>query len=173
MKKHGWSIALSILMIVAGLGAIVIPLVAGIAITLVIGWLLIFSGIMHLIYCWYRHDVVGVMWEILVGIVYLIAGFYVIGHPVGGLTSLTLVLAFYLLARSILEVFLALALRGRMAIWLWLGAIINLILAAMIWKTWPVSSIWVIGTLIGFGMLFTGFTRLMLALESPRQQELK
>ena len=80
MKKHGWQIALSILMIVVGIGAIVIPLVAGIAATLVIGWLLIFSGIIHLIYCWHRHGVSGVIWEILVGIIYLIAGFYVVGN---------------------------------------------------------------------------------------------
>jgi uncharacterized membrane protein HdeD (DUF308 family) len=168
MKKHGCSIALSILMIMVGLGTIVIPVAAGIAATLVIGWLLIFSGVLHLIYCWHRHGVGGVIWEILIGIIYLIAGFYVVGNPAGGLASLTLALAIYLLARAILEVFLALALRGRMAVWLWLGAVVNLILAAMIWKTWPVSSNWVIGTLIGFGILFAGFTRLMLAVESRR-----
>ena len=171
MKKHVWQIALSILMIVVGLGAIVIPLVAGIAATLVIGWLLILSGILHLIYCWHRHGVGSVIWEILVGITYLVAGFYVIGNPAGGLAALTLVLAIYLLVRAILEFFLALALRGRLAVWLWFGVVVNLILAAMIWKTWPVSSAWVIGTLIGFGILFTGFTRLMLALKSHRGQE--
>ena len=38
----------------------------------------------------------------------------------------------------------------------------------MIWKTWPISAVWVIGTLVGFGILFTAFTRLMLSLELRR-----
>ena len=59
MRTHGWSMALSSLMILAGLGAIIIPLVAGLAVTLVTGWFLIFSGVIHLLYCWHRRHRVG------------------------------------------------------------------------------------------------------------------
>jgi uncharacterized membrane protein HdeD (DUF308 family) len=34
----------------------------------------------------------------------------------------------------------------------------------MIWSTWPSSAAWVIGTLVGISMFFSGITRLMLSL---------
>jgi len=43
--------------------------------------------------------------------------------------------------------------------------IVTLILAVMIWMTWPSSTAWVIGTLlVGISMLFSGTSRLMLSL---------
>jgi uncharacterized membrane protein HdeD (DUF308 family) len=49
--------------------------------------------------------------------------------------------------------------------WLLLHGIVTLFLGLMIWKQWPLSSFWVIGTLVGVSMLLTGVTRLMMALE--------
>src|SRR5580658_6379850 len=95
-KSSGWSITLSILMILAGLLAIIIPPLAGIAATVLIAWLLEFCGIAHLIYCWHRRSGGGVLWEFLVGLLYLAAGIYILINPVAGLASLTIVLAFYL-----------------------------------------------------------------------------
>jgi uncharacterized membrane protein HdeD (DUF308 family) len=38
----------------------------------------------------------------------------------------------------------------------------------MIWRSWPFSSAWAIGTLVGISMLFSGFSRLMLAMSAKR-----
>jgi uncharacterized membrane protein HdeD (DUF308 family) len=38
-----------------------------------------------------------------------------------------------------------------------------LILGLMVWRQWPSSSLWVIGTLVGISMILTGTTRLMLS----------
>lgn len=54
------------------------------------------------------------------------------------------------------------AMRGR--VWLVLDGIVTLILSVLIWRTWPASTEWVIGTLVGISMLFSGTTRLMLSL---------
>jgi uncharacterized membrane protein HdeD (DUF308 family) len=45
---------------------------------------------------------------------------------------------------------------------------VTLLLAAMIWSTWPSSATWVIGTLVGISMLFSGITRLMLSIALRR-----
>ena len=60
-KTLGWSIFLSVLMIVAGLLAIIIPLIAGIAVTIFVGWLLVFSGVMHFAYAWYTRGAGGIL----------------------------------------------------------------------------------------------------------------
>jgi len=46
--------------------------------------------------------------------------------------------------------------------------VITLALAVMIWSTWPSSAAWVIGTLVGLSMFFSGMTRLMLSLAVRR-----
>jgi uncharacterized membrane protein HdeD (DUF308 family) len=52
--------------------------------------------------------------------------------------------------------------------WLMLDGIITPVLAVMIWSTWPSSAVWVVGTLIGISMLFSGITRLMLSIAARR-----
>jgi hypothetical protein len=89
--------------------------------------------------------------------------------PCSGLASLTLALAIYLFAEGVLELVLAFVVRPILGSgWLILDGIITLILAGMIWKTWPSSTEWVIGTLVGISMLFSGISRLMLSLAARR-----
>ena len=164
-----WSIALSILLIIAGFIGIVVPEISGLAVTLFIGWLLIISGVTHLIFAFKVHTARRIFWEVLLGIVYLVAGIYLIAHPGSGLESLTLILAFYLFFEGILELILAFQLRPLSG-WGWtlFDGIVTLILAFMIWRTWPYSTVWAIGTLVGISMLFSGFSRLMLSLAARR-----
>jgi len=168
-RGMGWSIALSVLMIVAGVLAIIVPPASGIAITILVAWLLVFCGGAHLAYAWQMRRNGGLWWGILMGIIYIVTGGYILLHPMAGLASLTLVLAAYLLLASILEFILAYQLRLLSGSgWLVLDGIITLILAVMIGWTWPSSTLWVVGTLVGISMLFSGFTRLMLSLTARR-----
>ena len=168
-KSLGWSIGLSVLMILAGILAIVIPPAAGIAITVLFGWLLVFSGAAHWVFGWHTRTTGGLIWELLLGAVYIAAGIYLLWNPVAGMVSLTLGLAIYLFAESILEFILAVRLRPmRGSGWLFVDGAITLLLAIMIWRTWPASSGWVLGLLVGFSMLFSGISRLMLSLAARR-----
>ena len=95
-ESVGWSIALSVLMILTGVLAIMIPPVAGIAVLVVVAWLLMFSGAAHLVFGWHTRTAGGMVWELLLGILYILVGVYALLNPVAGLASLTLVLAIYL-----------------------------------------------------------------------------
>ena len=165
----GWSIALSILFILFGLIAIAAPGISGVGVTIFVGWLLIVSGIFHLIFAWKVHTTGRKIWEILLGIVYLIVGIDLTLHPLSGLLTLTLALAIYLLFESAFEFILAIHLHPAPG-WGWtlFDGIITLLLAFMVWRTWPVSSVWAIGTLVGISMIFSGFSRLMLSITARR-----
>ena len=164
-----WSIALSVLMIVAGILAIIVPPASGIAVTILVGWLLVFCGAAHMAYSWHSRHGGGLLWGILLGIIYIVAGGYVLLHPMVGLESLTLVLAAYLLVESILEFILSFQLRPlKGSGWLLVDGIITLILAIMIWRSWPINTLWVVGTLVGISMLCSGFTRLAISLAARR-----
>jgi len=164
-KSVGWSIGLSVLMILAGFLAIAVPQAAGIAVNLLVAWLLVFSGAAHLVFAWHTRTAGGTLWELLLGILYIFVGVYLLFRPVAGLASLTLALAIYLFAEGVLELILSFRLRPMPGSgWLLFDGIITLILAIMIWRTWPSSTEWVIGTLVGISMLFSGISRLMLSL---------
>jgi len=164
-KSVGWSIGLSVLMIVAGILAIASPLAAGIAVNVLVAWLLVFSGCAHLVFAWYTRSTGGIVWELLLGILYIFIGGYLLMHPLAGLASLTIALAMYLFLEAVLEFVLGFTLRPLPGSgWLLFDGIVTLVLAVMIWRTWPSSTAWVIGTLVGISMLFSGTSRLMLSL---------
>jgi uncharacterized membrane protein HdeD (DUF308 family) len=168
-KSIAWSIALSILLILAGLLAILIPSVSGIGVTLFFGWAMILSGLTHFAFAFKTHTTGGVLWELLVGAVYLLTGVYLLMHPLDALIALTLILAIYLFFEGIVETILFFQLRPRHgASWLLIDGIVTFILAIMIWRSWPASTVWVIGTLVGISMIFSGFSRLMLSVVAKR-----
>ncbi len=168
-QAAGWAIALSVLLILAGILAIVLPPVAGIGVTIVIAWLLALAGVAHLAIAWHIRPTGGMFLELLVGLLYLAVAIYMLVWPVAGLASLTLLLACYLFAKGILVLILAFRIRHHSgAGWLSFDGIIALILGAMIGLSWPWSSEWAIGTLIGISMLFAGITRLPIAMGARR-----
>ena len=168
-KATTWSIVLSVLMIAAGVLAICVPVIAGVTVTAIVGWLLVFSGLLHLAFAWRAGRAGAVLWELLLGIVYGIIGFYLLASPVGGLASLTLAIAIYLLIEGVLELVLSFRLRPAPGSgWLLVDGIITLVLAVMIWGTWPSSALWVVGTIVGISMFFSGITRLMLSMAVRR-----
>jgi uncharacterized membrane protein HdeD (DUF308 family) len=161
----GWSIGLSILMIVAGLAAIAFSPLAGIATEVLVAWLLVISAGFHFVLAWHTRQTRGLLWELLLGVVYAVAGIYLLLRPMAGLVALTLALAIYRFVESALEFALAFRLRPMAGSgWLLVDAIVTLLLAFMIWRTWPWSTVWAIGILVGVSMLFSGISRLMLAL---------
>src|SRR5260370_28963357 len=144
-----WSIVLSVLMMVAGVLAIFVPVIAGVTVTAIVGWLLVFSGLLHFAFAWRAGRAGAVLWESLLGVVYGGIGFYMLASPLGGLASLTLAIAIYLLLEGVLELALSFQLRPAPGSgWLLVDGIITLVLAVMIWSTWPSSAVWVVGTLV-------------------------
>lgn len=168
-QSFGWAIALSVLLILAGIFAIVLPPAAGIAVAILIAWLLVLGGLAHLVFAWHMRSTGGHIWEFLIGLLYIAMGIYLLVRPVVGLVSLTLLLASYLFARGIVVIILGFHIRRLSgAGWLFFDGATALILGAMIALSWPSSSEWAIGTLIGISMLFAGFSRLQIALAARR-----
>jgi uncharacterized membrane protein HdeD (DUF308 family) len=164
-----WSIALSVLLMIAGLMAMVLPMVAGLAFAVFVGWLLIISGVLHLVYAFSAGHPRMLVWQIFLGIVYGFIGFYVLVNPVAGLAGLTFAIAVYLFVEGVLEFALSFQLRPAPGSgWLLVDGVITVVLAIMIWSTWPTSAAWAVGVLVGVSMFFSGLTRLMLSLAVRR-----
>lgn len=168
-ESAGWTIAFGVLLIILGLLALMAPLIAGVAVAVMLGWLLILGGIAHLIVSWHLRHAGGLVWELLVGVAYLVMGVFLLAHPVAGLVALTAFLGCYLLIKGIFELINWFRLRHvRGGGWMLFDAIVSLLLSGMIWLHLPYSATWVIGTLVGFGILFSGISRLVLGVHAKR-----
>ena len=164
-KASGWFIGMAILFIVLGMMAIIAPGVAVWAITILVGWLLIFGGLAHLVAAFTGGGAGRVIWQVLIGIVYVLGGVYFLTHPLLAMWTLTMLLAAIILAEGILEVIAYFRMRGESGSgWLLVNALITLLLGGLIWFHWPSSSVWAIGILVGVNLLMTGTTRLMFGL---------
>ena len=168
-RFSGWLIVAAILFIVLGVFAIIEPAVAGLGVALLVGWLLIFGGVSHLISAFEGGGAKRVLFQILAGVVFLIGGYYLLSHPLLGLGTLTLLLAAIILAAGVCEIITYFRLKGEQASgWMLFNGIVALLLGGMIWIHWPSSSVWAIGTLVGVNLLLTGITRLMVGLTGRR-----
>ena len=160
-----WSIIWGVLLIVFGVLAVGSPLLAAVAVSAVIAWLIILAGVVHLILAFHVHRAGNMIWKLLVGLAYLFFGVYLLMHPVLGVASLTLVLASLFLIEGILNIILFFQMRSmRGSGWVLGDGIITLLLGLLIYRHWPSSSFWVIGTLVGVSMIISGVTRVMFSL---------
>src|SRR5580698_5318959 len=105
------SILWGVLLIVFGMVAIGSPLVAALAVSVVVGWLVILAGIVHVMLAFRAHGAGSMIWKLLVGIAYLGFGGYLFVRPVVGVASLTLVLASLFLLEGILNIVLYVKMR--------------------------------------------------------------
>ncbi|HET9832699.1 MAG TPA: DUF308 domain-containing protein [Vicinamibacterales bacterium] len=168
-KAGTWFIVTAIAFIVLGTMAIFAPFVAGLAVTTIVGWLLLVGGVMHIVNAFRSGSVSRAVWQSLVGLFYLFVGVYFLTHPLIALTSLTLLLAFVLFFEAIMEVTAWWATRHvEGSGWLIVNALASTVLGVLIWMNWPSATVWVIGTLVGIKLMISGFSRLMLGTSARR-----
>jgi uncharacterized membrane protein HdeD (DUF308 family) len=167
-KSGRWLTAIGILFIILGMLAIVEPAVAGLAVTIFVGWFLIFGGIAHAFGAFSGGGAGRVVWQVIVAVFYFFGGIYFLTHPLLGLGTLTLFLAVILLVEAVVEVAAYFATREVGSGWRLVNAIVTLLLGGLIWRNWPSSSVWAIGTLVGVNLLMTGFSRLMIGTAARR-----
>ena len=161
-KASGWLIGMGVVFILLGILAIIEPGVAGLAVTILVGWLLIFGGVAHLVAAFSGGGAGRVIWQVLTGIVYILGGIYFLAHPLLALGTLTLFLGSIILLEAVFEVIAYFRTRSEAgSSWLLVNALVTLLLGMLIWSRWPSSSVWAIGTLVGVNLLMTGFSRLM------------
>jgi uncharacterized membrane protein HdeD (DUF308 family) len=166
-KEVNGSLLIGVLLIVLGIVAIAVPSVSTIVAETWIAVILISAGIAKLVYAFQTRNDAGFVWKLLLSVLYIATGVMLFVYPLTGVLTLTLLLASFLLTEGVFELILAFQLRPRQN-WTWaLGnGIITLLLGGMIWFQWPFDAPWLIGTLVGTSVLFTGISRVMLSLNA-------
>jgi len=156
-----------ILLMVLGAAAIILPVVATLAFTLVIGWLFLISGGVGLVTTFWMRNAPGFWWSLLSAIIGIAAGIVLIRWPINGTVSLTLVLIAFFVVEGIATLMYAIEHRSQLSGrwgWMLMSGIVDLILAGIIFAGLPGSATWALGLLVGINMLFGGSAMIAMAL---------
>jgi uncharacterized membrane protein HdeD (DUF308 family) len=158
IKRHaGLGIVVGILVVIAGFLALFSPLVAGLSVAIAVGVLLIASGVSRLFLAFKMGSFGPGLLVFLIGLLSIVAGGYMVSRPGLALATLTLFLAAYFFVDGIFEIIWAFRLRPIKG-WGWtlFSGIVALALGIMIWRQFPISGVWAVGTLAGIHMIFGG-----------------
>jgi uncharacterized membrane protein HdeD (DUF308 family) len=138
--------------------------VVTVAAMVLFGVLLLLGGISEIVTAFWGRPWRGFFLHLLIGILYLIAGVFMLERPVTAALALTLLIAANLLIDGILRIVVSVADRFDGRGWTLLGGIVSVLLGIAIWRQWPLSGFWVIGLFVGIEMLFLGMSWVTLGL---------
>jgi uncharacterized membrane protein HdeD (DUF308 family) len=171
--KANWKAFLieGIVLVILGMAAVAIPLLASIAVTIFLGWLFLISGVVGLYLTFTTRNMPGFWWSLISEILALAAGVILILQPIAGTLTLTLVVSAYFIAEGVTTIMYALAhrreLSGRWG-WLLVSGIVDLVVAGLIIAGLPGSAAWAIGLLVGINLVFGGASLIGMALAARK-----
>ncbi len=170
-RNRGWLIALGILLMIAGAAAIIAPLMAALAVTVLLGWLLLIGGVLQFMHSVRCRAFGPFLWEFLLALLYVFTGAILLFYPLQGVMTVTVVLAVFLIIGGVLEIIAALNWRPAPH-WGWLltNGILALILGGLIWSGLPGTAAWMLGLLVGINLLFRGVSLLAAGLAAGKQR---
>jgi len=158
-----------IVLFILGLLAIIVPPIATIAVEVLIGWLLLMSGIVGLIATLRMRGAPGFAWSLISAILGIVAGIVLLVWPLSGALTLTMILTVFLVLEGVISILYALehrrGLSGRWGIMLFSG-VIDLFLAGIIFAGLPGTAAWAIGLLVGVNLVFGGYAIVAMALHA-------
>ncbi len=163
-KRSGWSIFMGVLSAILGVFLIAYPWSTAALTTVLLGWMLIFVGIAHLVFALHSQTAGNFFLKLLAAVLYGITGIALAFFPIEGVEALTGLLGVLLMVQAGLAAVTAFQIRPREG-WGWylFDAAMSLVLGMFIIAKWPFSSVWAIGTLVGVAVLMGGISRIVIA----------
>lgn len=158
-----------VVLVVLGATAIVIPVIATLAATVVLGWLFLVSGIMGLVSTFWMRQAPGFWWALISAVLGIVVGALLLASPLRGAVTLTIVLVAFFIIEGVASIMFALEhkrqLSGRWG-WMLVSGIVDLVLGAMIFAGLPSTAAWAIGLLVGINMVFGGTALVAMAVHA-------
>ncbi len=155
--KSGWIIALGIVYVIAGFVALGSVVFATVVTVFMVGIMMLIAGVAEVINAFQVKSWGKFLLWLLLGVLYIIAGFVTFENPLLAAALLTLLLGFALVASGIMRIILAFGMKeGAPWVWVLLSGIVTLLLGLVILTHWPVSSLYILGLLLGIDLIFAG-----------------
>ena len=168
LHQH-WALYLleGVVLIVLGATAIALPPLATLAVTILIGWLVLLSGIIGLVTTFWMGAAPGAGWSLLSALLAIVVGGVLLANAEIAAVSITIVLLIFFVIEGAASIMYARAHRREMSSskwgWMMASGVVDLALAAYILYGLPVIAAWALGLLVGVNMVFGGVALIAMA----------
>lgn len=167
MKNEWWCfLLLGIFLVICGGVALVFPFLSSVSVVLVLGAMLLVSGVVTIISAFWTGHWSAFLLQILVGVLYSVVGLLIVDKPIASTAALTLFLAGFAIIIGIFRVVAALTIRFPQWGWALLNGAVTTMFGLLVYRMFPEDPsgvLWIIGFLVGFELLLNGWTWIMLA----------
>ena len=170
IKRHSlWYLIEGVLLVVAGILAVIYPVVSSVAVVVLLGWLLIISGIVQGISLLGARHVPHFWLQLISVILAVLIGFLFLRDPEQGLVTITLLLIVFFMIEGISKIVFALTIRP-FPNWGWMlgSGLVGIFLSVLLWANMPVTAVWLIGLLLGIELISVGVATAYLAWQVRR-----
>jgi uncharacterized membrane protein HdeD (DUF308 family) len=155
--KSGWIVALGVVYVIAGFIALGSVVFATVVSVFMVGIMMLVAGIAEVINAFQVKTWGRFIFWLLLGALYIVAGFVTFENPLLAAAVLTLILGAALVASGIMRIILAFSMREGMPwVWIVISGLITLLLGGIILAHWPVSSLYALGIFLGVDLVFAG-----------------
>ena len=158
IKRYSlWYLLEGVLLVIAGIVALVYPHIASVTLVFLLGWILIISGVLQGIGLIGAKDVPHFWLQLISAVLAILIGLLLLRNPDAGLLIMTVLLIVFFVVEGISKIIFALNIRPFPG-WLWvlLSGVVGLLLGAYLWANMPLSSEWVLGVLLGIQLICEG-----------------
>jgi uncharacterized membrane protein HdeD (DUF308 family) len=165
VKKYSlWYLIQGVLLVVAGMLAVIYPIISSAAVIVLLGWILIISGVLQGISLIGARQVPHFWLQLISVALALLVGFLLLRDPAQGLQTITLLLIVFLMIEGISKVIFALTIRP-FPNWMWVLAsgVLGIVLSVVLWRSLPDTAAWLIGLLVGIELIGEGAAMAYLA----------
>ena len=163
-RKWGWLFVLGISMVILGAVALFIAPAATLGTVLVLGWLLVVSGVVEAIQSFRVRKWGGVFLHLIGGVLGVLVGLLVVTHPVAGALAWTLLFASFFTVIGMFRLVAAIRLKFPNWGWAAFDGAVTLLLGLMLWMDWPASGLWFLGFAVGVSLILRGWSYVMFAI---------
>ena len=170
VKRHSfWYLVQGVLLIAAGLLAIIYPLISAVSVIILLGWLLIVSGLVQAISLLGARQVPYFWLQLISVILGVLIGFLFLRDPTQGLVTITLLLIVFFMIEGMSKIVFALTIRP-FPNWGWVLAsgIVGIALSLILLVNLEMAAAWLIGLLLGIELISVGTALAYLAWQVRR-----
>ena len=155
--KSGWIVALGLVYVIAGFVALGSVVFATVVTVFVVGIMMLIAGAAEVVNAFQIKTWGKFLLWLLLGVLYIVAGFVTFENPLLAAALLTLLLGFSLVASGIMRIVLAFSMKeGTPWLWVAFSGVITLLLGLVILAHWPVSGLYILGLFLGIDLIIAG-----------------
>jgi uncharacterized membrane protein HdeD (DUF308 family) len=170
LRKHSTVFLIEgVVLLVLGALAILLPPFATLAVTIIFGWIILFSGLIGWVTTLGARGAPGFWWSLVSAVLATAAGLILLIRPMGGAISLTLLLIAFFAIEGIASIMFAVEHRRQLSgrwEWMLLSGVIDLVLAVIIFVGLPGTAAWALGVLVGVNLIFGGAALIAMAMHA-------